>query len=501
MRPPRIPAVGIGAVKSPTAKRGETPAYILLAWGFAIAFITTTAIFTALQSETSGLRTVLRRRYGLPSLGSASARYLHVASVYFAKQSKASTERLAHLLDSHQQYQARNSTTSQSGYDVCPVILSTVPREVPHWIWTVSSVHNGFAEEQAGNATYATTFAPPTVFWRPGSAFDHLSDSEVRGQIHQLLERGLLRRLLADSHKYMPSIEHFKYVMRAPNRYQAEHFAQQAFDHVVAMEDCHNRGCKYCLILEDDIMLSSGWRRRVSDAIAITKDTGSLLKLFELDIDVRISNRVEGWERDDAPLIALGGFGMGTLAAGLFHRIVVHRSSVGGKSQGQSCLVVVVLWVGFVLWATVLIVINGQNVLLSDTFETMVPRQQERTWLRSSTYPIRGAVANMYGDADIPNLVLAIKDLIWYLSDASSIPSSDGRLEFAKRFLSRFPFSYEPLRIDVIVAKYFVELRKPILVVEPNVVQHIGFVSTEPYRKAPFTAMSSTFEDGNYMYT
>ena len=154
------------------------------------------------------------------------------------------------------------------------------------------------------------------------------------------------------------------------------------------------------------------------------------------------------------------------------------------------------IWLLIFIWATILIALLGHELAFPIMESNDLSLQQSKTSYRKSRYPIRGAVANMYKGEDLEAIVLAVKDLVYTVSDMPNLVSGGSeRREWVKGFRSAFAFTSDVLRIDVITAKYFMYMQRPILILEPNPVQHIGFISTEPLRRAPFTAMTSTFDD------
>jgi hypothetical protein len=462
--------------------------WMIFVWTVCLTCLMVCGIFASLQSEVSGTSTIIRAITRGKEVN-LFQRFYEIATLCFSRQENESVQILSEITSSTQ-LESANSLISNDNdeYDVCPIILSTVYRPTPHWIWTIASLYKGY-----NNVTTNLTFSEPTVLWRRGSAFDRIEDPIYKKLVTELLNKKLIRPVLATSNKYMPFENKFRHVVFSQKWQENMHFAKQSFDHVTAMEDCVSRNCRHCLILEDDIVLSWNWRKRLNEGLSHKNTTWGVLKLFELDDFIRVASPIEGWQIEDFPVLFGAPMILGLILYMLF-RITVIQQIPGELSKSQKSFLLSVFYV----YALAVIAALGHDFFTRDAFAAMQDYKWHTTMFRRSIHPTRGAVANMYKLEDIFDLVQSIKDLIWYsIDEARIMPRELRRIENARNFLSHFSFSNDCLRIDVIVAKYFMNLKRPVLILEPNVVQHIGFISTEPLNKNPFTAMTSTFEDGS----
>ena len=468
---------------SPSAKSQQRAKDVLI-WTIALATATSLCLIISLENEFSGLRTIWRRHvYGEKELAGTNA-YERLALNTFSFQRSKASEIFSNIL------QGDPSTNHQipQKYDVCPVVLSTVDRAVNHWVWTTATLLQGHEKD------YGIMFSPPTLLWRKGGALDQLKEEPFTSQIDELIKRGIIRHLRTASGEFMPEESSFRKMLFSSAWQENSHYAQQAFDHVVAMNDCLERKCGLCIILEDDVVLSSTWRERVADAYAQKSARWGVLKLFELEEHMRVANPVEGWESQDVPIL----FDLAFLGSSIL--TLAFSTTVLQKRQSDTPANLAILAFIFFVWTFILVVLMGHNTVFPTNVNGDLSLRSRPTSFRKSHAPVRGAVANVYKLNDLELVIRAVKDLIYYVSkDLGRMSGGRDRIKWIQDFSSTFSFSSDILRIDVIVAKYFMFTQRPILILEPNVVQHIGFISTEPLRRVPFTAMTSTFED-NFSY-
>jgi hypothetical protein len=334
----------------------------------------------------------------------------------------------------------------------------------------------------------------PTVIWRKNAAFD-LPNPTYEKALQTLQEIGYLRSLPSQSLKFLPPTAAFFDMQGSVRRESNYHFAQQTADHLFAMEDCYQRKCSHCLILEDDIVLSRRWRKRVRESLKLADPLPvGVLKLFEIDPSIRF-NPVFGWEITDVPFIVLSAVIGGSIFFALVTLSLQLNFSISSR-KGKWCLIV--LWIVLVGYSAGIVGLIGHEAFFPDTLVSLKEMKDEPTHLRLARHPTRGAVANFYKRNDIPTMIMTIQDLIFSAVNVTRITSREREQRTAtfKTFFPSIFSSEDTLRIDVIVAKYSEMNRRQVVIAEPNVVQHIGFITTEPGGVPPFAALSSTFEDG-----
>lgn len=363
---------------------------------------------------------------------------------------------------------------------ICPVIVSSATRSEPYWAWLTATVLRRYGYSSKTNVQFH-----PKVFIvsRQGASLDQDIPPFTKQYIDNLVENNIIEVVYKDHEGLLPPPELFNQPLIGATSHQTKHFVMQLFDHAAAWNICLERGCEHCLVLEDDAILSRRWSWRLKqalNAVDIEEPNWGILKLFEIDDGFTLTDKLYT-EIHPKRVFAYAMFG----SFPAFLLFALHNKS-SSRIFLACCFFYMCLAMMLVFYITerefALNCVNNRLKTFPVSFNTTI---------RNAIVPKRGAVANIYRQRDLNGMISEAQSTVWKTINRKQATSNTMTPE---RFYAEHS---DRIRVDVFVGEYFLKRgANSIKIVEPNLAQHIGFISSEPGFQGIRVAMTSTFEDG-----
>jgi len=156
--------------------------------------------------------------------------------------------------------------TPQVANEVCPVILSAANRPEPHWAWLTATILRSHGFCAKNNVQFSQSVS---ILARPGGTFASIDHPIfTKSLVESLKDAGVIRIIEEDHVGRMPPDTFFEKPLIGATSEQTKHFVLQLLDHAKAWEMCRMDGCQYCLVLEDDAIMS----RRIEASLQVRND-------------------------------------------------------------------------------------------------------------------------------------------------------------------------------------------------------------------------------------